>query len=99
MITHHRWEESVEEIFDLYNHLNTSKVCYDTIIDTYRNLNNELFLGWKVDNEPENKYHIPDFKNGNEYVVIVDDLFKLIKQSCIDKKTLYQTVYKLRKKY
>lgn len=97
LIKHHHWELNHIK-YDIYNYVDNEEVSFDTVVSVYKNLNNENFYGYKSDNEPQKMYHIPGFENGKEYVIIEDSLFNAIKEAFLDKKTVSEMAYSLRKK-
>ena len=98
MIKHHKWEEKFQ-YYDLYKYLDEKKVSFDTILNIYCDLNNDRFLGYSKDNEPDKIYEIPDFKNGTEYVITIESLFNEVQETYLNKKTINEMAYKLRKIY
>ena len=42
---------------------------------------------------------MPNFKNGKEYIITENNLFDLTKESYLNKKTINEIGYKLRKTY
>ena len=83
--------------YDMFRFVDKTKIHYDTTLDIYKDFNNEELLRFKENEEPEKLYHMPDFKNGKEYVIIKDDLFRLTQKGYLDKKIINEMGYKLRK--
>ena len=96
LVKHYRWEVAPSN-YDMFRFVDKTKIHYDTTLDIYKDFNNEELLGFKENEEPEKLYHMPDFKNGKEYVIIKDDLFGLTQEGYLDKKTINEMGYKLRK--
>lgn len=93
---HHYWELNHIK-YDIYNYIDKEEVSFDTVVNVYKNLNNEKFYGYKNDNEPEKMYHIPNFENGKEYIIIEENLYNATNRAYLDKKTINEVAYKLRK--
>ena len=95
-VKHHRWEE-IPKDYDLYAFVNKKEISYNTMLDVYNNLNKEEFLGFSKNDEPEQLYKMPNFKNGKQYIITENNLFDLTKESYLSKKTINEIGYKLRK--
>ncbi|MBQ3021024.1 MAG: hypothetical protein IJD92_02215 [Bacilli bacterium] len=99
MEKHHRWQENPKE-YDLYRFIKKEEISFDTTLNIYKNLSKEDFFGYEENNEPEKLYHMDNFGNGKEYIITKSnyDLSKMTKKAYLDKKTINEIGYKLRKK-
>ena len=96
MLTHHKWEE--EEVgYDLYTLIDRRKTGFDTTFDVYKNINDNVFYGYKSTNKQVRKNLIPGFENGIEYIITSKNLNNMTNEAYLDKKTINEIAYKLRK--